>query len=319
LSSGEPIQLPAKTTSFKQWSERLTSHARSSALDGEVSYWTADARKAGCLLPLDFAGGANGVESARTVSMVLDVLETEALLKEVPEAYNTQINDVLLTALCCAISAWTGSRQLLVDLEGHGREDIFDDVNVSRTVGWFTTIYPVLLELPETGDIGHELKSIKEQLRSVPNRGIGYGMLRYLRPSDGLSKSLRSLPQASVSFNYLGQIDQALSEHSPFALARESSGPMQAPGGKRSHLLDVNGIVTDGRLSVTLRYSENLHRAETIEFLCRSLKDSLVSIIDHCRSAEAGGHTPSDFPLAKIQPDALDKLSELVEADADLE
>ena len=319
LSRGEPIALPAKTTSFKQWSERLASYAQSDAVERELSYWADELRRNVCQPPVDRAGGANQVGSARVASMSLDPSQTQALLTEVPEAYNTQINDVLLTALCQAFRAWTGSGKLLVDLEGHGREDIFDDVDLSRTVGWFTTIYPVLLELPEAGDVGDELKSIKEQLRRVPNRGLGYGLLRYVRESDGCSELLASLPRAAVSFNYLGQIDQTLSKHSQFTLASESTGPMQALDGNRSHLLDVSGIVNDGRLSVTFRYSESLHKEETVERLCRRYEDALLSIIEHCRSEEAGGRTPSDFPLARIEQDALDQLGQLIEVDADLE
>jgi len=317
LTNGERIELPAKTTSFKQWSERLNAYAQSDALQQEIAYWTAASRRRVVQPPTDHAGGENVVGSARVASMSLDAAQTEALLKEVPEAYNTQINDVLLTALCKVFKEWTGSATLLVDMEGHGREDIVDDVDLSRTVGWFTTMYPMLLELPDTGNIGDELKSIKEQLRSVPNRGIGYGVLRYLRQSDEISESLRSLPHAAVSFNYLGQVDQTLSKQSPFALASESSGPMQAPHGNRSHLLDVNGIIADGQLSVTLRYSENLHRRETIDLKMKRFKDALLSIIEHCRSEDAGGHTPSDFPLASIEQGVLDELDQLIEAEVD--
>jgi non-ribosomal peptide synthase protein (TIGR01720 family) len=130
---------------------------------------------------------------------------------------------------------------------------------------------------------------------------------------------LASLPQAAVSFNYLGQIAQTLSKQSPFAIAGESTGPMQGLNGQRSHLLDVNGIIADGRLSVTLRYSEQVHRADSIEFLARGLEDALLSIIEHCRSDEAGGHTPSDFPLANIEQGALDGLTHLIEAETDWE
>jgi non-ribosomal peptide synthase protein (TIGR01720 family) len=175
----------------------------------------------------------------------------------------------------------------------------------------------VLLELPDTGNIGDELKSIKEQLRSVPNRGIGYGLLRYLTQSEAISDSLGSLAHAEVSFNYLGQFDQTLPKHSPFGLASESSGPMQALNGNRSHLIDVNGMIADGQLSVTVRYSENLHRRETIELHVKRFKDALLSIIEHCHSDEAGGHTPSDFPLANIEQGALDELNQLIEAEAD--
>jgi NRPS condensation-like uncharacterized protein len=147
LSRKEAIKLPPKTTSFKQWAKRLMEYAHSGALQQELGYWLAASRTRAYRLPVDYPEGTNTEASARTVSVSLTAEETKALLQEVPKAYRTQINDVLLTALVQAFSRWTGAQSLLLDLEGHGREEIFEDVDLSRTVGWFTTIFPVLLDL----------------------------------------------------------------------------------------------------------------------------------------------------------------------------
>ncbi|MCZ0903621.1 condensation domain-containing protein, partial [Microcoleus sp. HI-ES] len=154
ISRDETVALPPKTTSFKQWAERLHEWARSPELQGEFDYWFALSHQPTSSLPIDFPTAANLVASEKTVSVALSVEETKLLLQEVPAAYRTQINDVLLTALGQAFAHWTGNNSLLLDLEGHGREDIFEAVDLSRTLGWFTAVFPVLLNLEKPSDLG---------------------------------------------------------------------------------------------------------------------------------------------------------------------
>jgi amino acid adenylation domain-containing protein/non-ribosomal peptide synthase protein (TIGR01720 family) len=308
LIRGETIKFPPKTTSFKYWAQRLTEHAQSAALQHEMAYWLAVSGTRGVILPTDHAGGSNTAASARTVSVSLSVEETQALLHEVPKAYQTQINDVLLTALVQAFAKWTGEPSLLIDLEGHGREPIFEDVDLSRTVGWFTTICPVWLELEGVTHPGEALKLVKEQLRRIPNRGIGYGLLRYLSRDAQLAAKLQALPQAEVSFNYLGQFGPPAAESSPLAPARESYGPTSSPRSNRSHLLGINGSVAESRFQLDWTYSENVHQRSTIDRLAQDFMQALRSLIAHCQSPEAGGYTPSDFSQAKLSQKDLDKL-----------
>jgi non-ribosomal peptide synthase protein (TIGR01720 family) len=307
LGQGEQVQLPAKTTSFQQWSQKLREYARSTALQQELDYWRRQSRKPSISLPVDFPRGGNTMASVGCVSSTLTFPETQALLKEVPQIYNTQINDVLLTALVQAFAQWTGERILLVDLEGHGREEISDDVDLSRTVGWFTTVFPVLLNLGEASNPGDALKEVKEQLRGIPNRGIGYGVLRYLSENQDITKQLSTLPQAEVIFNYLGQFDRTLSESSLFGLTQESSGLARSLRGKRCHLLEINGLVREGQLLLNWSYSEEVHRRSTIEALAQSFLEALQAIITHCQSPEAGGYTPSDFSEAQLSQQELDQ------------
>jgi non-ribosomal peptide synthase protein (TIGR01720 family) len=248
----------------------------------------------------------NNMASAATVIEWLDAEETDALLRETPRAYHTQINDVLLTALAQAFRSWTGEPSLTLWLEGHGREELFEDVDLSRTVGWFTSLFPVRLDLGSVEFPGGALKSVKEQLRLVPRRGIGYGLLRYLRGS-----KLRV--NAEVSFNYLGQLGQEAAELSRFGPASESAGPSSSPLGRRSNVLDFNCAVLAGRLRVSCRYSENLHRRETIERLAGDYVQALREILAHCRSKDSTEWTPSDFPLARLDEKKLDQVSRLLE------
>src|SRR5262249_47826670 len=183
-------------------------------------------------------------------------------------------------------------------------------MDVTRTVGWFTTLYPVLLELGESDGAGESLKSVKEQLRRVPGRGLGYGLLRYLRGDEDLSRRLASLPQAQVSFNYLGRIDAAQGGAAEplFDWAEESAGAPNSPRANRAHLIDVNAQISGRRLQTEFSYSEGVHRRTTIERLAGEYRDALLGIIDHCRSPEAGGHTPSDFPDVRFDQKTLDRL-----------
>ena len=307
LKRGARVQLAAKTTSFKSWAEQLAAYARSAAAQDELAYWQAQPWSRSARLPVDQSNGVNSVAAARTITVSLSAPETEALLREVPSVYHTQINDVLLTALAEAFAGWTGSRSLLVDLEGHGREDLFETVDVSRTVGWFTSLFPVLLDVGNGTDPGRALKAVKEQLRAIPHRGVGYGIVRYLGGADALSL----LPEPEVSFNYFGQIDHGIAETLPFRFARESSGSAHSLKNRRQHLIDVTGSVADGRLQLQWTYSTVIHDQGTITALAERFIASLRGLIAHCQASD-GGYTPSDFPLVRIRQDELDRLVGLV-------
>jgi non-ribosomal peptide synthase protein (TIGR01720 family) len=230
------------------------------------------------------------------------------LLQEVPQAYQTQINDVLLAALGRVCGEWSGRDAVLVDVEGHGREEeVVEGVDLSRTVGWFTSMYPVVLEVGEASEWGpgRALSGTKELLRGVPGRGMGYGVLRYGKGNEEISQRLSGLPQAEISFNYLGQIDQVMRESKLFRPGRELIGSESAAGNRRQHVLGVSGIVAQGRLQMDWNYSETLHRRETIDTLAERYLECLRQFIAHCLSPDAGGFTPSDFELTKMTSDAL--------------
>ncbi len=308
LSQDQKIQLPQKTTSFQQWSQRLSEYAQSDALENEMDYWEELSRKAISSLPVDFPGGNNLEKDAGLVEVALTKEETQSLLKEIPASFGTTINDVLLTAVVSAFAEWTGANSLLVDLEGHGREDIFDDVDLSRTVGWFTSLYPVFLELPKSKSLADSLKAIKEQLHQIPNHGIGYGVLRYLNQKEEIRKRLQSHPHPEIAFNYLGQFDQLAGDVTPFAPAHESSGNERNLKSQRSHLIIINSSVTGECLKVTWNYSRVLHQPETIEQLAEEFAETLREILALSRSSEGIGYTPSDFKDVDLEQKELDEL-----------
>jgi non-ribosomal peptide synthase protein (TIGR01720 family) len=310
LARGEAVTLPAKTTSFKTYAERLSEYAQTEPVRAELDYWVAAGRRMAGRLPRDFAeaDGANTEGSARTLRVALGAEETHSLLHKVPQVYRTQINDVLLTALVKGFGRWTGRDSLAVDLEGHGRDAMVEEVDITRTVGWFTTLYPVLLELEPGDRDGGALKRVKEQLRAAPNQGLGYGLLRYLSRDERAAEELRRVPRPEISFLYLGQLDQAIAANSPFSPAKESRGATASPRARRSHLLSVSSFVAEGQLNLDWTYSENIHASATIERLAGDYLQALGELIEHCLGASMGGYTPSDFPDAELGQEELDRL-----------
>ena len=308
LSRGLQILLPPKTSSFKLWSQRLLNYSGSPALLQEASFWLDQIRSDINSLPVDYPLGINTVDSARVISVGLDPEMTRALLQEVPEAYQTQINDVLMTALLLAITKWSGGVNLLVELEGHGREEIVEDTDVTRTVGWFTSLYPVVLRKEEGWSIGEAVKSVKEQMRRIPKKGIGYAVMRYLSEDEEIREEL-GREEGEIIFNYLGQVDQVLGEESGFKVGRESAGEAQSRRGKRRYKVEVSGMIAEGRLEMSWIYSERVHKEETIRAIAEGYVRELEAIIEHCGGVERKGHTPSDYELAGLSQEQVDELT----------
>jgi amino acid adenylation domain-containing protein/non-ribosomal peptide synthase protein (TIGR01720 family) len=307
---GEPVQLGARTTSVRDWSVRLSEHVAAGGFDADAAYWNAAGAEE--TLPVD-GDGRNTVAAMRTVTSGLDAVETDALLRTVPEAYRTQVNDVLLSAVGWVLSDWTGRGRVVIDLEGHGREDLFDGVDLTRTVGWFTSIFPVTLVMPAGADgrsassraeaWGEVLTSVKEQLRGVPGRGLSYGALRYLRDPGPTAPA--GAPQVSV--NYLGRFSEPVGG----TLVRAVPGGIQgsaAPECARAHLLDIVGAVRDDRLELTWHYAEGVHDETTVRRLAEATIATLREIIVHCGRPGVGGRTPSDFPLVRLSQAEVDRL-----------
>jgi amino acid adenylation domain-containing protein/non-ribosomal peptide synthase protein (TIGR01720 family) len=268
----------------------------------ELGFWRGLAAAGDESLPRD-EDGTNLVASTRTVRTRLDPAVTESLLKSVPRAYRTEVNDVLLTALSAVLAEWTGRQRVLIGLEGHGREELFDDLDITRTVGWFTSYFPVLVNA-SGGTWGDRLKSVKEQLRMIPGRGVGYGALRY----GAEAEELAAAPRPQFAFNYLGAFDSAAGSG---GLYREISqiGLHQDPRDRRMHLIDVTGLMRDGALEFAWSYGGDCFRDATIARLADGFADGLSALARECAAPGAGGRTPSDFPLVGLDQEALDAIT----------
>ncbi|MEM1311441.1 MAG: condensation domain-containing protein, partial [Cyanobacteria bacterium P01_H01_bin.153] len=314
LTERNSVTLPPKTHSVQAWVHQLAALGQSGYFEPERAYWRSVCAPA-VPVPVDFEGDANRntVASVEEVAVGLDAAQTQALLETVTQTYHAQINDVLLTALGQTLKSWMQSATVLVDLEGHGRDLDLQDLqdlaglDVSRTVGWFTAVYPLRLEIP-AGAIAEQLRSVKEQLRSVPHQGMGYGILRYLAAE--ADPALNS--PAAVSFNYLGQIRlDGTSENQSLiqSLATESVGQLRSPQGTRRYLLDVIALIRDGQLQVIWRYSRNQHRRATIEAIAQRYRATLQSYLGQpTHSSAEAAHTPSDFAAARVNQAQLDQL-----------
>ncbi|MGZ5015803.1 MAG: amino acid adenylation domain-containing protein, partial [Methylobacter sp.] len=306
LMSGQTPALPAKTASFKSWSEFIVNRAATGGLPLDRAYWLDARRRLVSLLPVDEPGGGNSVAIEDEVRVSLPEADTRALLQDAPGAYRTKIDDLLLTALTLALCDWTRCESVLIDLESHGREDIADGLDISRTVGWFTNVYPALLSVTGGSSLAETLKSIKEQLRNVPLKGMSYGLLRYVSPDAEL---LAQQPKAQIIFNYLGQLDTVMAADAPFVPTREAVGASGDPAGTRPHELAVVVAISDGSLQLSWKYSRERYRRDTIEALAGNYLQHLNALIAQCALPGSGGYTPSDFPLTDLSQPDLDAMA----------
>ncbi|RFM33509.1 non-ribosomal peptide synthetase [Chitinophaga silvisoli] len=289
-TQGIAFSLPQKTDSFRYWQEQLHSFD----VTHEAGYWS---QITSTDLPLDHANGTNHVKDAVSVSFILDERTTATLQQHCYKAYRTEINDILLTALALSIEEVFNLTRVAIQMEGHGREDIGKDVDVSRTVGWFTTLYPVVLEMGYADQLA-QLIGVKEQLHRIPNKGIGYGLLHPIPHV-----------KARVSFNYLGEFGTATLNNQFFNHAAESHGHDFSPMLERDVLLGISGLIAAGRLQLTFTYSSQQYEASTIEKLSASYRHHLEALINKLSRETTEHITPVDLTYKSLQVAGLSELT----------
>jgi non-ribosomal peptide synthase protein (TIGR01720 family) len=221
--------------------------------------------------------------------------------------YNTRINDVLLASLLWAAHRRNGAQLLSLFLEGHGRVPFWNDVDVSRTVGWFTTVYPVDLDMNGVHSCDAVLKRVKEQLRSIPRDGVGYGILRYLG-AGSLATELERQPQPGLLFNYLGQMDRGVATGNLAGRQVYGVGRTRSVRNRRAMDLEITALVAGGRLEVRWGFGRNVYSRADVEAMAEAYVEALRELIAHCVAAEARGYSPSDFPDVALSQDDLDGL-----------
>ena len=287
LAAGEPLQLPSKTTSYQQWAEALVRYRANGGLDGDESdYWLAAMRRQS-EVPRDYVLGDNTVASASSVAVELTRDETEQLVRELPRVLGSQIQDVLLAALVQCVTGWTGHRGLLLGLEGHGREEEIAGADLSRTVGWFTTICPVWLPRVDGESWRRRVERIRDLLAAIPRRGIGYGLLRYIEPNSTIGRRLAEGSRIEIGFNYLGQFDHVLGQGSFFRMFDGAHGANKSELDGRDWVVEINSAVSKGRFRANWSYSRNLHRAETVEAVANAYVTGLRELLADCCGDEA--------------------------------
>ncbi|HTI07452.1 MAG TPA: amino acid adenylation domain-containing protein [Puia sp.] len=307
--SGTPMTLPLKTDSFQHWQARQMEYAR--ALQNEKPYWSALQNVYVAPLPLDDRGGSNLVKDITSNSFFLDRSLTTDLLTKCHRAWRTGIDDVLLTALCLGLNETFGLDKIMVNMEGHGREDIGADTDVTRTIGWFTTVYPVIFDLRYKTDMIRQLIEVKETLHRVPGKGIGYGILRYLAgEKDNLTPE--------ITFNYLGGFDsdiQTAKGNNLFEFSDGYRGQETSDNTPRDTVLEVSGMIVQGRMRLSVIYSTRQFNASTIDRLVASYERYLSSLISQLADAQQVNLTPVDLTWKSLSFGQVMKLKE----DHDLE
>ncbi|MED4404214.1 non-ribosomal peptide synthetase, partial [Metabacillus fastidiosus] len=302
---GQNLDIGHKSDSFKQFSSKLQDYANSKELLKESEYWKNIAQAKVKFLPRKEEIIRDTFENSKTLSISLNSQKTNSLLRESNGAYNTEINDILLTSLLVGAREVTGENNIKINMEGHGREDIFKDVDISRTIGWFTTMYPVLIDLGEEKRISANIKMVKEILRKVPNKGIGFGVLKYLAKDQALLNEQKAV----ISFNYLGEMDSDVNRNE-FSGSKFSYG--ESIGGKisRNNSIEINSIIINNELYINTTFNELEYDEKTIKVLNEKFKESLEKIIDHCSSKKEAEKTPYDYGDTKLTLSELDEINE---------
>lgn len=300
----------SKTSSFKKWSENLKTYARTDQLKRETKYWLTTLTDKPSSLPTDFNKGNNRAATSM-ITKKMSVAATKLLLSDVQKTYNTQINDILLTSLVDILRNWTGNTDVLINLEGHGRENGFENTDISRTIGWFTTIFPVEFstEWFFNKDLGAAIKSVKEQIRKIPKKGLSYGIARYLSEDKVTRDLLISKKNAEISFNYMGQFSNG-SKVSAIVPSNYHVDTDRTNQGLREHLIEINCSIQENILVLNWTFSKSKYKFDTIDKLASQYILVLEKFINHCMNKNKSESTPSDFPLATLNQSELDYIEE---------
>lgn len=302
LCQNQAIALPLKTHSFKIWSKQLQQYGKNETLLSELTMWSTITNSE--IFPVDFPENLtqNKVSDLNILTFSLSKTHTSALLSQAPKAHKTQINDLLMTALVLSLSEWSPNHRFLIELEGHGREPLFEHIDISRTVGWFTNSFPVVFErVSKKEDMGTLLVSIKEKLRHIPNHGIGFGVLRDLCPEGTNLKKLETPP---LRFNYLGRFQNEL--HPPITGFSLDSHPFDNDtNNQRSHILEINAGIKEEHLDIHLGFNKTHYNSKTIQTFGSLYLQALEKVIAYCTQRDFTGYTPSDFPDTKLSLDDI--------------
>jgi len=308
INAREPLSLPIQSDSLSSWSWKIAEYVKSPAFFKAQEYWKQIESARTMKLPRDYPKGRNRIMDQKTVSVGLTAFETNSLLTQVNAAFNTKINDILLAALFLSLKEQYKLQKVKIDIEGHGREDTYLAMNVSRTVGWFTSIYPVIFE-DGAADLASVIKRVKETLRMVPNKGIDYLMMRYPETMTSYSQQADD-DGASICFNFLGEFG-VKAEDGLFSITYHASrGKESALDEMVLYDWNISGMIAGGELEMSLSYSDQQYENASIGMFMDSYKRNLERIIAYCSTYGRCELTPSDLTYKKLTIDQLNELEQ---------
>ena len=302
-----PIELSAPTSSFAEWAHQINQLDPATS-ESKAALWTPANEQNPGRLPLDHAFSSPLVEAdTESITVSLEAALSEQLFSESGKAYQTKVEDLLFTALGRLMHTLTKQPTSRIGLERHGRQSIVDGMDVSQTIGWFTAFFPCRVTLRKETPLGEAIKSVKEQLRRIPDHGLSYGQVRYLG-DDALQQRMASDEEAEdLLFNYLGNTPPpSAPNQEPIRSLTPLSHSARAPENRRSHLLEINSHREAGLLKMIWIYHTNAHNKATIETWADAYLAELRALIEHCQGDAVQGFTPSDFPDAEMSQEDLD-------------
>jgi amino acid adenylation domain-containing protein/non-ribosomal peptide synthase protein (TIGR01720 family) len=311
-TAGQRMQLPAKTDSYKKWSEQLYIYANQSSLLKDITYWKELEKKQIHSLPKAHQISIRTYSDMEKLTFGLTKIETEQMQQEIERVFRITVHDALLMALGMALKKWTGDDLLLVDVEGHGREEIVDEIDVNRTVGWFTSLYPVVLEFSGAKDLSDEIKQMKENLNRIPHHGISYGILKYLTAEDNKSELTFKL-NPEVLFNYLGQFNEE-DDLIPIKVSDFSTEPNISAECTTQHSIEVLAQLISKELTITVSYSKAEYEASAAHLLLEYYQQSLTEIIEYCTQKRDTQYSPSDFGDDELSIEEFDDILDYYES-----
>lgn len=312
IQSEDEIELPAKTDSFKIWSEELTNFMQSSNFEDEKLFWNTRVSEAiKTQIPYDFYENSVSkitniaVERIELTKEYISLLETKA-----HKAFNTEINDILLTALSESVYKTFSVTETAIMLESHGRTKLNETLNTNRTIGWFTSEYPVYISTTSNKELADLIKETKEHLHKIPNNGIGFGLLRY-QDNNEENGNIKTIELPQIAFNYLGNIDDDINEVNHFSIVNEELNIDESPENKSDFTIEFIIVIKNGILEVSLYYNTLQFKENTIKNWLNNYKITLENIIDFCANREHSETTPSDFDYANLSLDDLVELNDI--------
>ncbi|PWK84987.1 non-ribosomal peptide synthase protein (TIGR01720 family) [Lentzea atacamensis] len=278
---GQKADLGPKTTSFKDWALRLDEYARGPEPLRELGYWERQAAGTEELTP-DLPG-RNTFGVMQDIHTTIDA-ETTARLRDLAKAHQVGISDLLIWASVRMAADRSSSPEWTIATTGHGREALFDDLDLSRTVGWFQVMYPIRLTLPDDSDV-NAIKSLAGQLKQVPVNGIGYGLLRYSNPDPAIRRRLET-PNPQLTVNYAGSFGftDLSSADELFELCDRELGVLQDKGTVWPGRIDVVGSLVNGQIRIEMNYGTEMYLPETARRMLGDIEELLRQLVSQKRT-----------------------------------